>query len=364
MTTRTSIYDRISERRLAEQEKQRLAEAKFPKGDFASTCVSIVRAWVWLPCGAFEAPLPASELARLPADFSHDPRLLDECGLRRRIRRLATPATERPDIDTLRRSSEILEAALKKWAPTFRDSIDWPNTQVVLFVPGAVRAMDWFDRVLALWPRELLPHRGFDLQAQVPAQWLPEVLARSAGARYLLCLSLDTWACKEQLSACSPDQVAGEAVSAVLLRRESRTAELHTDSLLKLFAPINLGHAARTSQNRNDTQTLEQLMAELSQRTAIDPSRVNVLIGDGALEGQRLYQLNRYVQDFLPALDVEQQIRLNIIGAGFGPVAEQWVQIGLAWLTASAEPDSAAWILDRTQAEQTQGWLIGASIRD
>jgi muconolactone delta-isomerase len=359
MTTRTCIYDRISERRLAQEEKQRLLEARFPKGDFASTCVSIVQAWVWLPCGAFEAPLPASELAGLPTDFSHDPRLLDERGLRRPVRRLATPAAERPDINALRRSSEILQAALNKWAPALRDSIDWPNTQVVLFVPGAVRAMDWFDRVVTLWPHELLPHRGFDLQTQVPAQWLPELLVRSAGAQYLLCLSLDTWACKEQLLACLPDQMAGEAVSAVLLRRESKSAQLQTDSLLKLFAPVSLGHAARTAQDRNDTQTLEQLMAELGQRTTIDPSRVKILIGDGALEGQRLNQLNRYVRDFLPTLDLERQIRLSTIGARFGPATEQWVQIGLAWLTASAEPDSAAWILDRTQADRTQGWFIG-----
>ena len=364
MTTRTSLFDRISERRLAEQEKQRLAEAGCPKGDFASTCASIVRAWVWLPCGVFETPLSASELAGLPSDFSHDPRLLDERGLRRPVRRLATPAAERPDINAPGRSSEILQAALKQWAPAFRDSIDWPNTQVVLFVPGAVRAMDWLDRVVSLWPRALLPHRGFDLQTQVPALWLPEVLARSAGAQYLLCLSLDTWACKEQLSACLPDQLAGEAVSAVLLRRESKTAQLQPDSLLKLFAPISLSHAPRTAQDRNDTQTLEQLMTALSQRTAIDPSRVKGLIGDGALEGQRLNQLNRYARGFLPALDLERQIRLSLIGARFGPVTEQWVQIGLAWLTASADSDSAVWILDRTQADQTQGWLIGASIRD
>lgn len=359
MTIRTSIYDRISERRLAEQEKQRLAEAVFPKGDFASTCVSIVRAWVWLPSGSFDEPLPASELAGLRIDFSHDSRLLDERGLRRPIRRLATPAVERQAIDALRRSSEILEAALKNWAPAFRDSIDWSNTQVVLFVPGAVRDMDWFDRVVNLWPREQLPHRGFDLQTHVPAQWLPEVLASSAGAQYLLCLSLDTWACKEQISACLPDQIAGEAVSAVLLRRESKGSPLHTDNPLKLSAPINLEHVTRTAQGPNDTQMLEQLMAKLSEQTAIHPSRVNVLIGDGALEDHRLSQLNQYARDFLPGLNLERQIRLCILGARFGPVTEQWVQIGLAWLTASAEPDSAAWILDRTLADQTQGWLIG-----
>lgn len=230
MTTRTCIYDRISERRLAEQEKQRLADAVFPKGDFASAAVSILRAWVWLPSGSFDAPLPASELAGLRIGFSHDSRLLDERGHRKPIRRLAIPAVERPAIDALRRSSEILAAALKNWVPAFRDSIDWPNTQVVLFVPGAVRELDWFDRVVNLWPREQLPHRGFDLQTQVPAQWLPEVLASSAGAQYLLCLSLDTWVCKEQISAWLPDQIAGEAVSAVLLRRESTGSPVQTDT--------------------------------------------------------------------------------------------------------------------------------------
>jgi len=359
MTTRTCIYDRISERRLAEQEKQRLANAVFPKGDFTSTSVSIVRAWVWLPCGSFDTSLPASELTGLRIDFSHDSRLLDERGFRKHIRRLATPAVERPAIEALRRSSEILEVALKSWTPAFRDSIDWPNTQVVLFVPGTVRELDWFDRVVNLWPREQLPHRGFDLQTQAPAQWLPEVLASSAGAKYLLCLSLDTWVCKEQISACLPDQIAGEAVSAVLLRRESKGSQLPTDRLLKLSAPINLEHPSRIVQGRNETQILEQLMARLSEQTAIDPLRVNVLIGDGALEDHRLNQLNQYARDFLPGMNLDQQIRLSLLGARFGPVTEQWVQIGLAWLTASAEPDSAAWILDRSLDDQTQGWLIG-----
>lgn len=359
MTTRTCIYDRISARRLAGQEKQRLSDTAFPEGNFAAGSVNIMRAWVWLPCGSIDAPLPASELARLHADFSHDPRLLDVRGLRRPIRRLASPAAGWPEVEALSRSSEILQAALSTWAPAFRDSIDWRNTQVVLFVPGAVRTMDWLDRVLSLWPTDLLPQRGFDLQTQAPAQWLPEVLAHSAGAQYLLCLSLDTWACEEQITLCSPEEMAGEAVSAVLLRRQSEQAEQRTDNPLRLFAPIKLDHLARTSRARTDTQTLERLMTELCEVTAIDLARVGVLIAGGALDHQRLIQLNEYARDFLPGLDLERQIHLGTFGARFGLVTEQWVQIGLAWLAVSAEPDCAAWIMDGTLAKQTQGWLIG-----
>ncbi|EJM85981.1 hypothetical protein PMI34_04089 [Pseudomonas sp. GM74] len=359
MEYRRSIYDRISERRLAAQEAQRLADAIFPSGDFASSCVSIARAWVWLPCGAYDAPLPVSELAGMRTDFSHDPRLLDARGLRRPIRRLATPAAGWPAVEALGRSGEILQGALKKWASTMRDSIDWSNTQVVLFAPDAVGAMDWIDRAVSLWPRELIPLHGFDLQTQAPAQWLPEVLGHSTGPQDLLCLSLDTWVCKEQASSCAPDEIAGEAVSAVLLRRRPKLAGPQTDSAMKLFAPIQLDHPARTAQARTDTQTLERLMATLCEGTAIDPARVSVLIGEGALGDNRLTQLSEYARCFLPGLDLERQVRLNTIGARFGPVTGQWVQIGLSWLVASAEPGCAVWILDRTLSDQTRGWLIG-----
>jgi hypothetical protein len=359
MTPRISIYDRISERRLAEQKKQHLSDAAFPKGNFASDSVNIVRAWVWLPCGSFDAPLPASELAGLHSDFSHDLRLLDARGGCQPIRRLAAPAAGWPEVEALGRSGEILQAALNTWAPAFRDSIDWRNTQVVLFVPSAVRPLDWLDRVLSLWPTGLLPQRGFELQTQTPAQWLPEVLAHSAGAQYLLCLSLDTWACQERTTLCTPGEVAGEAVSAVLLRRQSKQAAPESGSPIKLFAPIKLDHLALTSEARTDTQTLERLMAELVKVTAIDPARVSVLIGDGALDGLRLIQVREYARDFLPSLSLERQICLSTLGARFGPVTEQWVQISLAWLTASAEPNCAVWILDGKLATQTQGWLIG-----
>lgn len=359
MAIRTSIYDRISERRLAAQEQQRLAGMVFPDGKFASASVDIIRAWVWLPCGSYDAPLPASELAGLHADVFQDPRLLDTRGLSRPVRRLATPATGWPEAEALGRSSEILKAALNTWAPAFRHSIDWRNTQVVLFVPGAVRAMDWLDRALSLWPTELLPHRGFDLQTQSAAQWLPEVLAQSAGAQYLLCLSLDTWACEEQITLCPPEEMAGEAVSAVLLHRQSAQTDPRPDSPLKLFAPIQLDHLARTSRDRPDTQIFERLMTALCEVTAINLARVSVLISGGALDRQRLIQLNEYARDFLPGLDLDRQICLSPLGARFGPVTEQWVQIGLAWLTARAEPGCAVWILDLTSANQTQGWLIG-----
>jgi hypothetical protein len=359
MQYRRSIYDRISERRLAAQEAQRLADAVFPAGDFTSSCVSIARAWVWLPCGAFDAPLPVSELAGKRTDFTHDPRLLDACGLRRPICRLATPDEGWPAVEALGRSSEILQGALKKWAPAFRESIEWSNTRVVLFVPGAVGAMDWIDRVVSLWPQELMPLHGFDLQTRAPAQWLPDVLGHSAGPHYLLCMSLDTWVCKEQVSCCAPDEMAGEAVSAVLLRRQPKLSDPQTDSALKLFAPVQLDHPARPAQARTDTQTLERLMAKLCEITAVDPARVSVLIGDGALGGNRLSQLGEYARNFLPGLDLERQVRLNAIGARFGPVTEQWVQIGLAWLIAGAEPGCAVWILDRTLSDQTRGWLIG-----
>jgi hypothetical protein len=351
MTIRRSIYDRISERRLAEEEKQRLADAAYPKGDFSSTCFSIVQSWVWLPGGSFDTPLAAGELANASGDFSHDSRLIDSRGLRQPVRRLATGASAVAEVKALDRCGQILQMALKQWAPAFRSAVDWPNTQVVLFVPDAVRASDWYVRVLRQWPPGLLPQRGFEMQTHTPTQWVPEVLANSAGAKFLLCLSLGTWACTEQMAACRPGEVAGEAASAVLLRRQSKLPQPQTERLLKLFAPIQLLHNAHAW-----TQILEQLMAQLRERTAIDPAGVSTLISDGSLNGQRLSELDHYVRDCLSQLNLQQRISLD---ARVGPVVEQWAQIGLAWLAASAQPDCAAWILQQTVPDQTQGWLIG-----
>ncbi|MCF5392903.1 hypothetical protein GIV99_27830, partial [Pseudomonas syringae] len=210
-----------------------------------------------------------------------------------------------------------------------------------------------------LWPRDKLPYYAFDVTTQPVAQWLPEVLGQSYGAPYLLCLSLDTWACKEQMKVGEPGEMAGEAVSAVLLQRESSPPEPLREGALKLFAPVTEHHVSRYSQTRNDTQVLESLMAGLSARTGFDAEKIKVLISDGAFDGQRLQQLHHYARSSLSGLDLERQIRLNTLGARVGPATEQWAQIGLAWLAASAEPGSAAWILDRGCADQTQSWLIG-----
>ncbi|WXF87297.1 hypothetical protein WDV92_25125 [Pseudomonas syringae pv. atrofaciens] len=356
---RRSIYDRLSEKRLADLERQRVVEAQLPKGNFTSGSVAVVNAWVWLPCGVFDAPLTADELALRRADFDHDPRLVDSRNLRRPLRRLDTPAVRSPAVDAAGRAVEILKAMFAQWDEAFCSQVDWANTQVMLFTPTALSELDWLAAVCRLWPRDKLPYYAFDVTTQPVAQWLPEVLGQSYGAPYLLCLSLDTWACKEQMKVGGPGEMAGEAVSAVLLQRESSPPEPLREGALKLFAPVTEHHVSRYSQPRNDTQVLESLMAGLSARTGFDAEKIKVLIGDGAFDGQRLQQLHHYAQSSLPRLDLERQIRLNTLSARVGPATEQWAQIGLAWLAASAEPGSVAWILDRGCADQTQGWLIG-----
>jgi hypothetical protein len=84
-----------------------------------------------------------------------------------------------------------------------------------------------------------------------------------------------------------------------------------------------------------------------------------VLIGEGVLDRQSIGQLRQYTSDCLPRLDLNQPIRIIPIGARFGTVTEQWVQIGFAGLIASADSDCVVWLLDRTQLNQPQGWLIG-----
>lgn len=359
MTTRTSIYDRISERRLAQENRQRQFEAVFPTVDFNASCAGMVRAWIWLPCGVFDSPLPASELSGMFGGFTHDSRLINACGLRQPISRLATPAAGRPEVGAFNRCSELLHAALNQWSTALRASIDWSNTQVVLFVPDAVSALDWFDRVVYLWPPELSPMRGFDLQMQAPAQWLAALPGSRAAAQFLLCLSVDSWACEERVAACAADEVAGEAVCAVLLRRQPQQLERTTVDCPTLFAPISLDHGSPSSRACNDTQAFEQMMLKLGERTGIDPTRVNVLIGESALDRQGIGQLRQYAGDCLPRLDLNQPTCINPIRARFGTVTQQWVQIGFAGLIASADADCVVWLLDRTQLNQPQGWLIG-----
>ncbi|WP_440094228.1 hypothetical protein ACTACL_11480 [Pseudomonas syringae] len=356
---RRNIYDRLSEKRLADLERQRVIEAQLPKGNFTSGSVAVVNAWVWLPCGVFDTPLSADELALRRADFDHDPRLVDSRSLRRPLRRLDTPAVRSPAVNAAGRAAEILKAMFAQWDEAFCSQVDWSNTQVMLFTPTALSELDWLAAVCRLWPRDQLPYYAFDVTTQSVAQWLPEALGQSYGAPYLLCLSLDTWACKEQMKVGAPDEMAGEAVSAVLLQRESSPPEPLREGALKLCAPITEHHASRYSQTRNDTTVLESLIAGLGTQTGLDANRIKVLIGDGAFDGQRLQQLHHYARASLPGLDLERQIRLNTLGARVGTATEQWTQIGLAWLAASAEPGSAAWILDRGCADQTQGWLIG-----
>ncbi|MGZ9707858.1 hypothetical protein ACXX81_17780 [Pseudomonas sp. GNP013] len=356
---RRNIYDRLSEQRVAKLEQQRLIKAQVPIGEYTSDGVIILNAWVWLPGGVFDTPLPANKLARMRADFDHDPRLLDARGLRRPIRRLETPGIRFPAVDCAGRAGEILSTVFAKWSKSFYTSIDWETTQIVLFAPTSITPIDWFAQAINMWPRDQLPGYGFDVQSQPPSQWLPQILTYSAGAECLLCLSLDSWACNEQMLACAEGEMVGEAVSAVLLQRQSNAYRPDSNDNLKLYAPELVQHPPRASQSRQDIEALQQILSLLIERSGIETARLSVLIGDGELADQRLQQLYAFAQSSLPNLDLEVQVRLNAISGRIGIAAEQWVQIGLAWLVASAEPGSAAWVLERRQSDLTQGWLIG-----
>lgn len=109
---RRNIYDRLSEKRLADLERQRVVEAQLPKGNFTSGSVAVVNAWVWLPCGVFDTPLSADELALRRADFDHDPRLVDSRSLRRPLRRLDTPAVRSPSVNAAGRAARFSRRCL------------------------------------------------------------------------------------------------------------------------------------------------------------------------------------------------------------------------------------------------------------
>ena len=107
-----SMYDRISEKRLAQEAAQRLLDRAKPRGDFCAQGVSIEDVWLQLPGHFLDQQSSVEDIPRRANALSHDSRLMAADGSRRLLRRVQIDAIPLPSIDPLTRAFELLQAML------------------------------------------------------------------------------------------------------------------------------------------------------------------------------------------------------------------------------------------------------------
>ena len=217
-----SIYDRISEKRLAQEAAQRLLDRAKPRGDFCAQGVSIEDVWLRFPGQSFDQQLPAQDIPRHANALSHDSRLMAADGWRRLLRRIEIDAVSPPSIDPLNRAIELLRATLSQ-CPLLERVADWTQVEVHLFPPSQVDPLVWFETVVSVWPRAYLPGGGFRIVSQAPGPWLVGLLSSNLSMPNHLCLSIDSWATLPANAHATDSAPLGEVVSLVSLKRGART---------------------------------------------------------------------------------------------------------------------------------------------
>lgn len=217
-----SMYDRISEKRLAREAAQRLLDRAKPRGNFCPQSVSVEDVWLRLPGHSLDQRLPVQDLPRHANALSHDSRLMAADGSRRLLRRIEIDAIPLPSIEPLTRAIELLRATLTQ-CPLFDRVADWTQVEVHLFPPSHVDALAWFETVVNVWPQAWLPGGGFHIAGQAPGPWLAELLSSNLSMPDHLCLSIDSWATLPANAHAADPAPLGEVVSLVSLKRDART---------------------------------------------------------------------------------------------------------------------------------------------
>lgn len=217
-----SMYDRISEKRLALEAAQRLLDRAKPRGDFCAQGVSVEDVWLRLPGHSLDQQLPAQGIPGYANALSHDPRLMAAGGSRRLLRRIEIDPMTQPSIDPLSRAIELLQATLTQ-CPLLDRVADWTQVEVHLFTPSHVDPLVWFETVLNMWPQARLPGGGFRIADQAPGPWLAGLLSSNLSMPGHLCLSIDSWATLPANAHAAGLAPLGEVVSLVSLTRGART---------------------------------------------------------------------------------------------------------------------------------------------
>lgn len=216
------MYDRISEKRLAQEAAQRLLDRAKPRGHFCPQSVSVEDVWLRLPGHSLDQRLPVQDIPRHANALSHDSRLMAADGSRRLLRRIEIDAIPLPSIVPLTRAIELLRATLTQ-CPLFDRVADWTQVEVHLFPPSHVDPLVWFETVVSVWPQAWLPGGGFRIAGQAPGPWLAELLSSNLSMPDHLCLSIDSWATLPANAHAADPAPLGEVVSLVSLKRDART---------------------------------------------------------------------------------------------------------------------------------------------
>jgi hypothetical protein len=349
-----SLWDQLSVQRL---EAERLAARRKPKGDFGGEHVLIEDAWLGMPKGPLNRPLPIADLPGKGVNAEHDSTLVGSCGMLHPLFRIPmnVPFIE---VESLLRAGQLLKAAFAHWR-RFAADVDWARTQVVLFSPTNVSAEEWREPALDAWPMEWVPGRGFITTTQAFADWLPNVLSESEGAEYLLCLSVDSWAVRSVTEALPVEQDLGESIAALSLRRVGKAPIADASPQPKLFSAQRLNHLPRVEQTRKSTTDLEQLVAALCAEAGITVEAIEAVITEGVQTHHRQSQLIQYQWAHLPDRELAYPvINASALTGQTGYASSALTQLAMAFLTAKAQPGRALWVLDRKSETSTQGWLI------
>jgi hypothetical protein len=216
------MYDRLSEKRLAQEAAQRLLDRAKPRGDFCAQGVSVEDVWLRFPGHSLDQQLPVQNIPRRANALSHDPRLMAADGSRRLLRRIEIDAIPVPSIDPLSRAVELLRAMLTR-CPLLDRVADWTQVEVHLFPPSHVDPLVWFETVVGVWPQAWLPGGGFRSVSQRPAAWLAGLLSSHLSMPDHLCLSIDSWATLPANAHAADPAPLGEVVSLVSLKRGAPT---------------------------------------------------------------------------------------------------------------------------------------------
>ncbi|WP_455914735.1 hypothetical protein [Pseudomonas syringae] len=217
-----NMYDRLAEKRLAQEAAQRLLDRAKPRGDFCAQSVSVEDLWLRLPGHSLDQRLPVQDIPKRANALSHDSRLMAADGSRRLLRRIEIEAIPLPSINPLARALELLQATLTQ-CPLLDRVADWTQIEVHLFPPSHVDPLIWFETVVSVWPQVWLPGGGFRIAVDAPGPWLAELLSSNLSMPKHLCLSIDSWATLPANAHAADPAPLGEVVSLVSLKRDART---------------------------------------------------------------------------------------------------------------------------------------------
>jgi len=352
-----SLWDVIGERR---EQEQRLAPPPRPIAHYDTARIGLGDAWLWLPNLTPAEAKAGKALGKVDADFEHDPRLVSPAGHRRNVRRIRA-GTERAEIRALPRALQLLQAMLGQWHG-FAAELDWDQTQVVLFAPTDIAPDPWLDAALEVWPFDYLPGHGFIAPEQAFATWLPWALQNDLDVPNLLCIGIDSWATVTRAGSFVGERMAGEAIAVLNLQRID-LANAEGNARWHLSPAVAQAHEPRALQSRKSSGGIEQLAETLCERSGMTLAEVKAVVTEGHHDDNRLEHLYQFLNTRLPDCDLQQHVIGHALLAGeYGAGVSDMSALALAQHAANAIEGSVL-VMDRREATQTQGWLLGPVAR-